>query len=178
MLDPGHGGTDPGAAGVAGDGGPWEKTLNLANAYAAQSRLEALGATVHVLHSDETMTLNERMELSQQFDADLFISCHHNSLGVTADSVGVSGIEVYYWNDQSQRLAELAGQSLAEDSGRRLRSVERSYYRVTMMTACPSILLESGFITNPAEYQQICDAFAMYRYGSAVADAVVQYFAS
>ena len=178
VLDPGHGGTDPGASGVAGDGGPWEKTLNLANAYAAQSRLEALGATVHVLHSDETMTLNERMELSQQFDADLFISCHHNSLGVTADSVGVSGIEVYYWNDQSQRLAELAGQSLAEDSGRRLRSVERSYYRVTMMTACPSILLESGFITNPAEYQQICDAFAMYRYGSAVADAVVQYFAS
>ena len=52
------------------------------------------------------------------YDADLFISCHHNSLGVTADSVGVSGIEVYYWNDQSQRLAELAGQSLAEDSGR------------------------------------------------------------
>lgn len=178
VLDPGHGGTDPGAAGVAGDGGPWEKTLNLANAYAAQSRLEALGATVHVLHNDETMTLNERMELSQQYDADLFISCHHNSLGETADSVDVSGIEVYYWNDQSRRFAQLAGQSLSEDTGRRLRSVEQSYYRVTMMTSCPSILLESGFITNPTEYQEICDEFSMFRYGNAVADAIVQYFAS
>ena len=178
VLDPGHGGDDPGAAGVPGQNGPFENILNLADSYAIESRLTALGAKVHVLHNNENMTLNERVELAEQFDADMFISSHHNSLSETVDSNEVSGIEVYYYNDQSELLAEKIGWSLAEDTGRKLRFTEQSWYRVTMMTGCPAVLVESGYICNPTEYEEIADEYAMFKYGNAVADAVLQYFAA
>ena len=177
-IDPGHGGDDPGALGVPGESGPTEKQLNLANAYALQRRLEALGATVHLLQEDTSMTLNDRMERTAQLDADVFISCHHNSISELVDSNEVSGIEVYYYEDQAGPFAQAAGASLAEDTGRRLRWVEQSYYRVTMTTLCPAILVESGYICNPLEYGEICDPFAMFCYGNAIADAVVQYFST
>ena len=178
VLDPGHGGDDPGAAGIPGPNGPFENILNLADSYAIESRLTALGANVHILHNNENMTLNERVGLAEQFDADMFISSHHNSLSETVDSNDVSGIEVYYYNDQSELLAEKIGWSLAEDTGRKLRFTEQSWYRVTMMTGCPAVLVESGYICNPTEYEEIADEYAMFKYGNAVADAVLQYFAA
>ena len=177
-IDPGHGGEDPGALGVPGESGPTEKQLNLANAYALQRRLEALGATVHLLQEDESMTLNDRMEKTAQLDADVFISCHHNSISELVDSNTVSGIEIYYYEDLAGPFAQAAGASLAEDTGRRLRWVEQSYYRVTMTTLCPAILVESGYICNPVEYEGICSPFSMFCYGNAIADAVVQYFSA
>lgn len=177
LLDPGHGGTDPGAAGVPYHEGAWEKTLNLANAYALRSRLEALGASVHITQEDSSMTLNERMELSQKLDADLFISCHHNALSETVDSNTVSGIEVFYYNEQSERFAQNIGESLSQNTGRKLRFVNQSWYRVTMMSACPSVLVESGYLCSPAEYEKLATEFGMYQYANAVSDAVLQYFA-
>ncbi|MEM1483646.1 N-acetylmuramoyl-L-alanine amidase [Oscillospiraceae bacterium PP1C4] len=176
LLDPGHGGTDPGAAGVACSDGPWEKILNLANSYAIQSRLEALGATVYITQKDDSLTLNDRMEMAQKYDADLFISSHHNSLSESADCNEVSGIEVYYYNNQSKVLAEQIGGNLSQASGRRLRFANWSWYRVTMMTACPAVLVESGYICNPAEYEEIATPFSMFQYGNAVSDAVIEYF--
>lgn len=176
VIDPGHGGSDPGAAGIPYHEGPWEKTLNLANAYALQSRLEALGATVTLTQEDETMTLNDRMALAQTKDADVFISCHHNALSETADGNNAAGIEVFYYNDQSKDFADQIGSGLSELTGRKLRFTEQSWYRVTMMTACPSVLVESGFLCNPLEYEEIASDFAMQQYANAVADAVIKLF--
>ncbi|MCI8649549.1 MAG: family 10 glycosylhydrolase [Anaerotruncus sp.] len=176
VLDPGHGGTDPGAAGVPGTSGPLESSFNLANAYALRNRLEALGATVYLTHENDTLSLNGRLQLAQEYDADLFLSCHHNSLSESADANTVSGVEAYYYTDASKRLADLASANLAGDTGRDLRFTEQSWYRVTMMTACPAILLESGYLCNPVEYEQLASEYSMYLYGNAVADAVVEYF--
>ncbi len=176
LLDPGHGGTDPGALGIPGETGPMEKTLNLANSYALQSRFAALGAEVHVAQADETMTLNDRIQLAETLDADVFISSHHNSLGENVDSNDVSGIEVYYYNSQSESFAQAIGENLSQDTGRKLRWAQWSWYRVTMMTARPAVLIESGYICNPSEYEEIANEQAMYRYANAVADAVLAYF--
>ena len=158
--------------------GAWEKTLNLANAYALQSRLEALGAQVTLTQEDATMTLNDRMALAQAHDADVFISCHHNSLSETVDSNQAAGIEVYYYNQQSASFAENIGSQLAKITGRKLRFTEQSWYRVTMMTSCPAVLVESGFLCNPAEYEAVSNEFAMYQYANAVTDAILQLFLS
>ncbi len=176
VIDPGHGGSDPGAAGIPYHEGPWEKTLNLANAYALQSRLEALGAAVTLTQDDETMTLNDRMALAQTQDADVFISCHHNALSETGDGNNAAGIEVFYYNDQSKDFADQIGFGLSELTGRKLRFTEQSWYRVTMMTSCPSVLVESGFLCNPLEYEEIAGDFAMHQYANAVADAVIKLF--
>lgn len=176
VIDPGHGGSDPGAPGVPYQSGAWEKTLNLANAYALQSRLQALGAQVTLTQEDETMTLNDRMALAQAQDADVFLSCHHNSLSETIDSNTVAGIEIYYYNNQSASFAENIGAQLSELTGRKLRFTEQSWYRVTMMTACPSVLVESGFLCNPKEYEKMSNEFAMNQYANAVTDAIFQLF--
>lgn len=178
VIDPGHGGSDPGAPGVPYSMGAWEKTLNLANAYALQSRLEALGAQVTLTQEDATMTLNDRMALAQAHDADVFISCHHNSLSETVDSNQAAGIEVYYYNQQSASFAENIGSQLTKITGRKLRFTEQSWYRVTMMTSCPAVLVESGFLCNPAEYEAVSNEFAMYQYANAVTDAILQLFLS
>lgn len=176
VLDPGHGGDDPGALGVPGKQGAVESTLNLADSYSIRSRLEVLGATVHMVHENATVSLNERLEFAQKMDADVFISSHHNSVAETSDGGKPTGIEVYYWNDSSAAFAEQIGNNLAAQNERNMRGAEQSFYRVTMMTACPAVLVESGFISNPLEYEQIATPYAMMRYGNAVADAVLQYF--
>lgn len=175
VLDPGHGGDDPGAMGIPALSGPTESALNLAASRAAQSRLEALGATVFLAHNDENSTLNDRMEFSEKHDADFFISNHHNSLGLTSDANTAAGIEVYYYNDQSAAFAESIGENLAVSTGRKLRFVNQSWYRVTMMTDCPSVLVESGFLCNPKEYEAIASDRSLLKYGSSVADAVMEY---
>lgn len=176
VVDPGHGGDDPGAAGVPYNEGPWEKTLNLADAKALENRLTAMGAEVYLTQEDSTMSMNDRMAFAEEKDADLFISCHHNSIGTSTDANTVSGIEVYYYNSQSQRLAEQVGASLSEDTGRTLRFTQQSWYRVTMNTLYPAILLESGFLTNPVEYENIASEYGMHLYANAVADGVLHYF--
>lgn len=176
VLDPGHGGDDPGALGVPGQKGPSESILNLANSYILRSRLEALGATVHLAANNGNTTLNERLEFAQKYDADLFISSHHNSLAESSDANSAAGIEVYFWNEQSKQFADQIAANLSQQTNRRLRFTQQSWYRVTMMMACPAVLVESGFVCNPAEYENMANDYAMYRYGNAVADAVLQYF--
>lgn len=176
-LDPGHGGSDPGAMGVPGTTGPAENLLNLANSYALRSRLTAMGADVHILQENTDSSLDQRLALSQKYDADLFISSHHNSLSETVDSNSVSGVEVYYWNDWSGAFAQKIGNNLSAQTGRKLRAVTQSWYRVTMMYACPAVLVESGFVCNPSEYGNLANEYSMYRYANAVTDAVLQYLA-
>ncbi len=174
-LDPGHGGKEPGALGVPGLSGPTEALLNLADSYALRSRLTALGADVHILQENTDSTLNNRLALCQQLDADLFISSHHNSISETVDANQVTGIEVYYWNDWSADFARNIGENLSAQTGRKVRDITQSWYRVTMTYACPSVLVESGFLSNPTEYESLCNEYAMFRYGIAVTDAVLQY---
>lgn len=174
-LDPGHGGNDPGAIGIPGASGPVESILNLADAYALRSRLTALGADVRILQENTTSAMDTRLQQAQQLDADLFISSHHNSLSEATDATNVSGVEVYYWNDASGEFAQNIAKNLSQETGRPLRSVTQSWYRVTMMYACPAVLVESGFINSPKEYEALSNEFAMYQYANALTDAVLQY---
>ena len=177
VLDPGHGNSDPGALGIPGQSGSAEKAFNLANSRSLQARLEAFGAEVYLVHEDTADTsLNARLEFAQKMDADVFISSHHNSVALSSNGGLASGIEVYYWNDQSADFAAQIGENLSTQSGRAIRNIEQSFYRVTMMTSCPAVLVESGFLCNPTEYEELAKPFSMFRYGNAVADAVLAYF--
>lgn len=177
VLDPGHGGEDPGALGVPSITGPTEKVLNLADALATQKRLQALGATVYITQQDETMTLNDRMAFTEKYDADVFISMHHNSLVESTNATDIGGIEVYYYNDQSGPFAQDIGDLLCAQTGRALRFTEQTYYRVTMLYSCPAVLVESGYITSPSEYENLADPNSMTAYAYAITDAVLKLFA-
>ena len=159
LLDPGHGGTDPGALGVAGMNGPDEAVINLAHAYAVRDELVAKGATVYLTRdSGVYKSLDARLEGIEASNVDLFISLHHNSVGVDTDAGKPSGVEVYYHTASSRSFASNMLNNITSATGRTKRKYNQSYYRVTLLPQCPSLLLELGFMSNPAEYETLTNA--------------------
>lgn len=174
LLDAGHGGTDVGAVGVGGQEAPMEKDVNLAVAAAAKARLEQLGAAVHMIRGGDTfLSLDERNEAISALAPDFFIAVHHNSMAMTVDSTAVTGVECYYFYDSGQPLAQALVQRVSTAAGRPSRGDKWGYYYVTRNTLCPAVLLETGFVVNPAEYEQLCSEQALWATGDAIARSVL-----
>ncbi|WP_035690613.1 N-acetylmuramoyl-L-alanine amidase [Azospirillum halopraeferens] len=103
VIDPGHGGVDPGAVGV---GGVFEKDITLAVARELKKHLEASGRYRVKLTRDKDafMRLRERVAFAREANADLFMSLHADSIGSNA----IRGLSVYTLSDRaSDREAEM-----------------------------------------------------------------------
>ncbi|HAO69892.1 MAG TPA: hypothetical protein DCR31_07470 [Ruminococcaceae bacterium] len=175
VIDAGHGGEDPGALGIAGTSGPTEKDLNFISAYASKQILEALGASVHMVSEDNArLTFEERMDPARNLRADFFLSFHHNSTEESFDSSNSFGTEIYYHEQQSKMFAENILDSITSANGRIPRGAYQDYYRVTRMTYAPSLLLELGFVVNPAEYEDLCQPIRIYQTALGVADGIMR----
>ena len=175
MLDAGHGGSDPGAMGVAGRTGPVESEINLAAIQAVQYRLEQLGATTVLTRADDSrVTLDERCMMTEAQKPDIFLSIHHNSAALTRDLNETRRMEVYYHEDISLPLASRLMENLSAALNRKATEPEESYYYVTRMTYTPSVLFELGYIVNPREYEETCDPINLYKTACAVADVILE----
>lgn len=174
LLDAGHGGEDNGASGCAGTDGPLEKDLNLALTLAAKARLEQLGAWVSLTRSDDSyLSLAQRLEMVNSQAPDFFISLHHNSIALTRDTLDVNGTECYWFTPQSEDLAAALTSRFVAAFGCNNRGAREDYYFVTRTTACPAVLLESGFVTTALEYERCTDEAGLWAEGGAVAEAVL-----
>jgi N-acetylmuramoyl-L-alanine amidase len=113
VIDPGHGGVDPGAIGLSG---VYEKTLTLAAAKQLKGRLEASGRYRVKLtrERDISLELAERREIARAAEADLFISLHADSMG----NKTVRGLSVYTLSEKAsdREAEELAEQENSADS--------------------------------------------------------------
>ena len=116
VLDPGHGGRDPGAVGRQG---VMEKDVTLDVARRLKARLERYGYRILLTRADDTkLTLRERIQFANEHEADLFLSIHVNALPVDS----IAPIETYYYgpgsDSRARRLAEQenrnSGYSVAE----------------------------------------------------------------
>ena len=98
VIDPGHGGQDPGARGVTGDE---EKVLTLAIAKEVARRLEEDASIEVVLTrtSDESVSLEQRTAVANAQGADLFVSIHANA----SESSTAAGVETYTLNNTDDR---------------------------------------------------------------------------
>ena len=96
VLDPGHGGVDPGAVGVTGS---YEKHITLAVAKAAKRVLEASGRYRVVLTRtrDVYVRLRDRFEIAHDSEAEMFLSLHADSIG----SRKVRGGSIYTLSDKA-----------------------------------------------------------------------------
>jgi N-acetylmuramoyl-L-alanine amidase len=189
VLDPGHGGAEPGAIGPAGT---QEKTVNLAIAERTKARLEALGATVVLTRTgDYRITLASRAAIVSALQPKVFISIHHN-----ADPDGLNdgpGSETYYQraSADSKRAAGLVWEELAiafaaydiawvadTDHGAKYRPAGDGgdYYGILRRTAgTPAVLSEAAFISNPPEEQLLADPAFQDVEAAALAKAVVRF---
>ncbi len=173
-VDAGHGGTDPGALGFPMTNGASEAEINLASAIAVQKRLESLGAKVVMMREEEKdLTMNDRMTMTRQANADFFVSLHSNSAGYETDGNKISGTEAYYYFDNSKDFAEFVARNGASYMGRQARGAKFSNYRVTLNTFCPSILVEMGFVTNPIEYDNMTSREGIFELANAIGDSII-----
>jgi len=162
LLDPGHGGTDPGALGSLPQ--YHEKVLNLALATRIKNKLEAQGATVIMTRTGDTaLSLEQRVQLVYQNKPDLMISVHTNA----STSSSAYGYENYYFYPQSAGFSKAFFNNVApafgnavypSDSAKRSGSARGQFnypYYVLRFSDCPSLLAEFGFVSNATEYQQL-----------------------
>ena len=174
LLDPGHGGDDMGAPGSPVEDFPQESELNLSAALAAKYRLEQLGATVTMTRdTDVFYTLAERMEMLNSQKPDFFIAIHHNSAALNSDLNQVGGTEAYWFYTEGKPLATALSANVSLATERNDRGPKYSAFYVTRSNICPAVLLELGFVSNPAEYESCATLEGLWAEGGAIAQAVL-----
>lgn len=175
LLDAGHGGTDTGAAGIGGATGTAEKDVNLALTLAARDRLEQLGATVLMTRTDDSFpTLQERWAMEQAERPDFFIALHHNSTGLTKDTAGAKGLEVYYFERISGSFARSLMDAVSSATGREPDEPKWNYFYVNRVTFAPSVLFEFGYLVNPDEFEDCVSEQGIRAAADGVAEGVLR----
>lgn len=181
VVDPGHGGLDGGAPGVLyGKNAPTEKDIAMAQGLVLKNRLESLGAEVFLTilpdhPKDHKVELTDRVEKARESKADFYISLHCNSIAENANGLKPEGTEIYYYENNSKKIADDILQNISDYTGRKARQVIYSNYYVTRTPMCPSMLVEMGFVSNPVEYDAMCTPDSLYQTANAVADALISY---
>ena len=195
VIDPGHGGNDPGAENNRL--GINEKIYALEIAKILEKRLESLGYDVILTRTaDEFISLSERSaKANRTRGVDLFISIHFNALNNT----GVQGIETFIMTPQNQ--SSLAGKSskdkfsydgnkndwwnaiagyylqraLIQETGAADRGLKRARFAVLRETAVPAVLLELGFLTSPSEGARIQQSAYRAKLTDGIVNGILQY---
>jgi len=151
MIDPGHGGADPGAVSCLGYN---EKDLNLSIANQLTTRLKQAGWKVSMTRSvDMDVSLSERVALANVEKPDLFLSIHADSWTTTRPR-GSTVFIAPRASDTSQVAAEALSTAMPAENNRGLK---RAKYQVLVKTKCPAVLIEMGFLSNPQEAKQLQD---------------------
>jgi len=149
VIDPGHGGPDPGAIGILG---LRETDVVLDVALQTARLLQSRGVQVLLTRTSEVdVDLPPRVELANRSQADLFVSLHANAL--TMDRPDVNGIETFYYEGGlSYGLADALQQRLmAISPGTPDRGARPGRFFVIRRTVMPSVLTEMGFVTGEVD---------------------------
>ena len=193
FLDPGHGGKDPGAQYL----GLKEKDLNLQVSQQLKTKLESLGYKVIMSRSTDIFVdfVTERSKMSNETNADMFISIHFNATGHGLDS-GEDGIQTYTylptgnipsvinkkWHDNptrlkySYKLGSYIHQSVlattqAKDAGLLAKS-----FAVLRETNKPAVLLELGYMDDSKESQKIRTKEYQQKLVDGIVQGIQQYY--
>ncbi len=175
VIDPGHGGVDPGAV----SGNVQEKTLNLDIALKLNKLLKEKGVNTYMIREDDIFVgLYERAYIANALNASLFICIHNNA----ATATSASGTETLYTQENpydknlfGKRFAQIIQESLVS----RLKSVDRKIQHrpglvVLKATRMPAALAEIGFITNSYERSNLLREDYRLAAAQALCDAVIK----
>ena len=170
VIDPGHGGPDPGerVGGIREADVCWELAVRLAERLVEQS------AHVRFTRTEaEAPDPSERARRANEIDGDLFISLHLNA----HDGSSAEGSSTYYFGSSKsgEALADKIQEELVILGLKDCRSHARSY-TVLKETRMPAVLVEPVFISNPSEAAYLDDPHFLGRIAASVARAITRYF--
>ena len=174
MIDPGHGGRDPGA--INGDG-LREVDVILPIAKRVSDILAKQGIAVKMTRTgDEYVGLDERVAISRDAGASLFVSIHANSIDGRPD---VNGLELYHYN-LGQSFAETVHNATLDyvnKNGFYLgdRRVRSARFLVLRKSSIPAILVETGYLTSEAEAARLRRDDYQKVMAEGIAKGIVQY---
>lgn len=172
VIDPGHGGSDPGA--VANN--LQEKEINLTIAKKVSTNLTKKGVTVIMTRStDEYLGLVERAQKGTATRATIFVSLHCNS----AESTSAQGVETYYYinsdNPYDEALATYIQEAVIEATGAKDRGVKSANFSVLRNSEIPAALIEMGFISNSSEAAMLDDADYQNKIATGVTNGIINF---
>nr|WP_230968215.1 N-acetylmuramoyl-L-alanine amidase [Nostoc sp. WHI] len=170
LIDPGHGGKDPGAVGL---GGLREKDIILSISRRIAEILQQNGVQVVMTRdSDYFVTLPGRVQLAERANADVFVSIHANAVGPGRSDV--SGLETYYY-DSGLSLARSVHNSILQSVNVRDRGVRRARFFVLRKSSMPSILVETGYLTGREDNAKLRNSAYQNQMAEAIARGILQY---
>jgi N-acetylmuramoyl-L-alanine amidase len=195
VIDPGHGGTDPGFQ----DGSRQEKKYTLLLAQELCSQLKQAGFDASLTRStDMNVDRSMRPELAKRRAADLFISLHWNSAGSARNEV--KGVETYCltpagasstnaggdvinagvklgnrYNEKNIFLAYQIHKALLNGLGVEDRGVRRARFEILRTAEMPAVLIEGGFMSNPSESKRIYDSAYRKQMAQSIVNGVTAY---
>ena len=175
VIDPGHGGPDPGAVGI---GGLRETDVVLDVCLQVARLLQARGVQVLMTRTTEVdVDLPPRVVLANSSRADAFVSVHANALSLYRPDV--NGIESFYFEGAgrpSRLLATaLQQQMLSISPGSPDRGVKPARFFVIRRTVMPSTLVEMGFVTGALDAPRLADATYRRRMALALATGILNF---
>lgn len=172
-LDPGHGGSDPGAVKYVK-----EKEANLAIAKGCRDYLEDYGVTVKMSRTGDTAkSINTRAAESNKWGADICVSIHNNA-------GGGDGLEVLhtYKGGKGKELAK-AIETQVKKIGQNSRGLKtrkdsngNDYFGMIRLPKSPAVICECAFVDNKTDVKIIDTAKEQKAMGEAIAKGILDYF--
>lgn len=191
VIDPGHGGPDPGATGI---GGIVEKTVNLSIGLKLRDLFKANGYAVIMTRQDDTSIYDpgstslrdkkktdiyNRTKIVNSHPDDIFISIHQN---YSDESRKYSGAQVYFsGNNPDSKILAKAMQAqikseLQPQNNRNIQPCGKLY--ILLHATSPAIMVECGFLTNPDEAKLLGDNTYQQKMAQSIFDAADQFYKS
>ena len=173
VIDPGHGGPDPGAIGI---GGLRETDVVLEVSKLVEKILSEKGVKVRLTRKNEVdLDLPPRVSFANRSDADIFVSIHANaSRGKRRD---INGLETFYYRGWRGRLLAkgIQKQILRVSPGSPDRGVKQGRYFVIKNTRMPAVLVEIGFLTGRLDARRLEKTSHRKRIAYAIAKGILEY---
>lgn len=184
VIDPGHGGKDPGKVGI---NDALEKDINLSIALELKKVLEAEGFEVIMtretdvgLYSESATNkkredLNARVAIVNGCDAAMMISIHQNSYSQSK----VKGAQVFYYDgsENGQKLAETIQIAMAEhvDPNNKRVAKGNDHYFMLKQIKTTGVIVECGFLSNPVEAELLLDRLYQVKVAKGIGAGILEY---
>jgi N-acetylmuramoyl-L-alanine amidase len=174
VIDPGHGGTDPGAIGI---GGLRETDITLAMSLEVMRLLQQQGLQVYLTRSDESreVDLPPRVALAKQVRADVFVSIHANSINLSRPDI--NGTETYFAPGAvaGKELAQTILNSITRSVNIQSRGMHSARFYVIRNTTMPATLVETGFVTGAEDAPKLRDPGFQRQMAAAIAQGIIEF---
>ena len=169
VLDPGHGGRDPGAVGI--NGLQEKQVVNDITPRVAEILRQQGANVVLTRNSDVEVDLAPRVQIAERANASIFVSIHANAISMSRPDV--NGLETFYASDAGQRLANTVHAVVLNEMGMRDRRVRSARFYVIRRTSMPAILIETGFVTGAEDAPNLANPAWRERMAQAIAKGIL-----